>query len=172
MLPDTLITYYLEMPDSAHFQPAYVEDSAITLERLISPEVSFYRMLYNTVGETYGWRDRRLMSDVQLYEAINAPHIRVYVLRVSGEVAGYVELGFYADHAQIEYIGVFPSFHGNGCGKHLLSAAIAEAWREGAPKICVHTCNLDSASALPNYLKRGFAIVETTEEPMPDRYRI
>jgi len=171
MTPDTLITYYLEMAHPGQFQPAYVDNAPITIERLVSPDVALYRSLYDTVGETYGWRDRRLMSDDDLREAICAPNIRVYVLRVAEVTAGYFELGFYADHVQIEYIGVFPTFHGSGYGKHLLSAAIAEAWAEGAPKLCVHTCNLDSDSALPNYLKRGFVIVETTEVPMPARYK-
>jgi GNAT superfamily N-acetyltransferase len=41
-------------------------------------------------------------------------------------------------------------------GKHLLSAAIAQAWRDGAKRVWLHTCTLDDAAALPNYLKRGF----------------
>jgi GNAT superfamily N-acetyltransferase len=44
-----------------------------------------------------------------------------------------------------------------GLGKQLLSFAIDRAWEEGAKRIWLHTCTLDNAAALPNYLKRGFS---------------
>jgi GNAT superfamily N-acetyltransferase len=110
------------------------------------------------------------MSDHELEAAISAEHISIYVMSVDGVPGGYFELGHYGDHTQIEYFGLRPKYHGRGLGKHLLTMAIAEAWKNGTCTVGVHTCNLDSISALPNYLKRGFFIHHEEREPMPERY--
>ncbi|MBA3872529.1 MAG: N-acetyltransferase, partial [Anaerolineae bacterium] len=51
-----------------------------------------------------------------------------------------------------------------------LSYAIHRAWMDGAKRIWLHTCNLDGPYALDNYIKRGFSVYKTEEEPMPQRY--
>jgi hypothetical protein len=38
----------------------------------------------------------------------------------------------------------------------MLSEAVRAGWSRGANRIWLHTCSLDDAAALPNYLKRGF----------------
>ncbi|MFN8527983.1 MAG: GNAT family N-acetyltransferase [Anaerolineae bacterium] len=173
MIPDTLVTWYLAMTDRAQFVPAWADETeAISILEMREPDVAYYRFLYDGVGEVFGWRDRRLMSDKELFSAISASHIRIFVMYVNGVPGGYFELGRYPDHTQIEYFGLRPHLHGRGLGKHLLSETIAKAWEMGGDQVWVHTCNLDSESALPNYLKRGFQIIRTEEEPMPDRYRV
>jgi GNAT superfamily N-acetyltransferase len=91
---------------------------------------------------------------------------------VDGVPSGYVELAQQGRETEIAYFGLRPKYHGRGLGKHLLSFGIAKAWESGAERVVVHTCNLDATSALPNYLKRGFRVYHTTEETMPDRYKI
>jgi GNAT superfamily N-acetyltransferase len=132
-------------------------------------DVQFYRFLYDSVGDQWAWRDRRLMSDYELATALD--HASVYVLYVDGVPAGYVELARHADSTEIAYFGLRPAYMGRGLGKYLLSFGIARAWDEGAQRVTVHTCNNDAPQALPNYLKRGFQIARIEEEPMPDRYR-
>lgn len=170
IIPDKLVTYHLKMSHRAQFKPALANDASGVSITPIAPDVSFYRYLYDGVGDTFGWRDRRLMTDADLEAAISAANISIYVMYVDGVPGGYFELGHYGDHTQIEYFGLRPKFHGRGLGKHLLTAAIDKAWESGARTIGVHTCNLDSDSALPNYLKRGFAIEHVEEETMPERY--
>ncbi|MDX2162847.1 MAG: GNAT family N-acetyltransferase [bacterium] len=169
-IPDTLVTYYLEMaqpPETS--EPMHVD--GLTVLEMTTPEVGYYRFLYDSVGEIFAWRDRRLMTDADLHAAITAPHIRIWVVYLHGVPCGYFELGFYESHTQIEYFGLRPAFHGRGLGKLLLQLTIAKAWERAIVPLRLHTCNLDSDSALPNYLRRGFTVIATETEPMPDRYR-
>jgi GNAT superfamily N-acetyltransferase len=52
--------------------------------------------------------------------------------------------------------GLLLEFLGQRLGKQLLSFAIDRAWEQGANRVWLHTCTLDNAAAMPNYLKRGF----------------
>lgn len=169
--PSTLVTYYLEMTGPGQFRPSYADHTAgVMMMRMSRPDVGFYRFLYGSVGEQWRWRDRLLMSDKELEHALAKPETSVHVLYVDATPAGYVELSKQGDSTEIAYFGLRPGYIGRGLGKHLLSHGIARAWDEGAQRVFVHTCNLDSPHALENYLKRGFSIYQTFEEPMPERY--
>lgn len=168
-----LVTTYLHMTDPAQFQPSFVEapvGQSLMIMQMQKADVSFYRFMYNTVGEQWRWRDRRLMSDDELAAALSCPGCSVHVLYVDGIPAGYVELSKQGDEVEIAYFGLRPSYIGNGLGKHLLSYGIARAWETGAKRVHVHTCNLDGPHALSNYMKRGFSVYHIDEEPLPDRY--
>jgi GNAT superfamily N-acetyltransferase len=170
-VPRTLITWYLEMTDPAQFRPAWAaETTGLTLTRWPDPDIEGYRALYSAVGSALRWRDRLLMPDDELRAALHSPDTSVWVLMVEGAQAGYFELARQGDSTEIAYFGLTPPFYGRGLGKHLLSTAIAQAWADGAQRVWVHTCNLDAPAAFDNYIKRGFWLVQTTEEPMPERY--
>ncbi len=169
-VPDTLVTTYLQMTEPASFRPAYSSDPGVEIVRVDGVDVEFYRFLYNTVGELWRWRDRRLMSDGELGRILCAPGTSVYVLLANDEAAGYVELDRQGQDTEIAYFGLRPEFIGRGLGKHLLSYGIAQAWNDGTRRVWVHTCNLDGEHALNNYVKRGFDIYNVTEVAMPERY--
>ena len=84
----------------------------------------------------------------------------VYVRGTNYRPAGYVELER-RDHGDVEiaYLGLLTAFAGDGMGAHLLSGAVDHALAMGARNVLVNTCTLDSDSALPNYLARGFVTV-------------
>ncbi|MBE2267192.1 MAG: GNAT family N-acetyltransferase [Anaerolinea sp.] len=170
-MPDTFIITYLHMTDRAQFKPAYIIDPGMAIKRLEQPTVPFYRFLYDSVGDQLRWRDRRLMTDEELHAAITDPAVSIYVLYVDDEPAGYVELHRLGMDTEIEYFGLIPGNMGRGLGKHLLSFGIEQAWNDGAERVLVDTCNLDSLQALPNYLKRGFEVYDVQSKPMPDRYK-
>lgn len=169
----SLITTYLHMTDPAQFRPAYACSTpgrALMVAQVHGIDVSFYRFLYNSVGEQWRWRDRRVLSDRELAAILADPQTSVHVLYVNGVPAGYVELIERGKDTEIAYFGLRPQFIGHGLGKHLLSYGIARAWDGGAQRVWLHTCNLDGPHALDNYLKRGFEIYDTHEQPMPERY--
>lgn len=172
-IPDTLVTTYLEMTNRSQLNADYADDypGSVRIVRMNTADVPFYRFLYDSVGDQWAWRDRRLMSDAELESALALAS--VYVLYVDGVPAGYVELApnRAENSTEIAYFGLRPLYMGRGLGKYLLSFGIARAWDEGAQRVTVHTCNNDAPQALPNYLKRGFRVHHTEEEPMPDRYR-
>lgn len=134
-------------------------------------DVPTYRMLYAEVGRAYHWRDRLAWSDEVLAAHLTRPDIRIWVLRDADGVGGFFELAKGEDGAvEIAYFGLFPSRHGRGLGKALLSCAIGEGWRWGATRLWLHTCTLDGPTALPNYRARGFVPFkrETYEATLPD----
>jgi GNAT superfamily N-acetyltransferase len=171
MLPDTLITTYLEMTSQAEFRPSYNPDPALLLLESRCSTAQFYRFLYNGVGQIWHWRDRNFWSDEQLEQQLALPSTRLWVLYVSGTPAGYVELDHQGHQVEVAYFGLMPAFLGRGYGKHLLSVGIARAWESRPERVWVHTCNLDGPQALPTYQKVGFRVYQTEQEPMPERYR-
>lgn len=168
--PDVLITTYLEMTDVAQFRPDFVENSLLQMMILQRPDVAFYRFLYGEVGRVWRWRDRLIMSEDDLRQAISKPGVSIHVPYIQGAPAGYVELAREGDSTEVAYFGLRPEYMGMGMGKHLLSYGIQQAWTDGAKRLWVHTCNLDGPYALDNYIKRGFSVYKTEEEPMPRRY--
>ncbi len=168
--PSNLVTTYLHMMDRSQFRPSFIENPHVKIILMTTADVIFYRFLYSEVGKDWRWRDRLVISEHELREAISKPGVSVHVMYVDGVPAGYVELAKSGDETEVAYFGLRPEFHGNGYGKHLLSYGIAQAWQDGAKRVWVHTCNLDGPFALNNYLKRGFRIYEVHEAPMPSRY--
>ncbi len=168
--PDLLITTYLEMTRIAQFNSGYSDRSDIETVQLERPDVAFYRFLYGEVGRDWRWRDRLIMSVDELREAISQQGVSIHVLYLDGAPTGYVELAQQGDSTEIAYFGLRPEYTGMGLGKHLLSYGIHRAWVDGAKRVWLHTCNLDGPYALDNYIKRGFRVYKTEEEPMPELY--
>jgi GNAT superfamily N-acetyltransferase len=171
-IPETLVTTYLHMTHPSDFRPSYSADPNVKIITMNKVDVSFYRFLYSEVGRDYRWRDRLIIPEDELREAISKPGVSIHVLYVEGAPAGYVELDQTGDSMEVAYFGLRPEFHGNGYGKHLLSYGIECAWADGAKHVWVHTCNLDGPHALNNYLKRGFKVYDVHEAPMPQRYAV
>jgi GNAT superfamily N-acetyltransferase len=157
-LPPTIVRRtYLELRSPAELRPARASDIPARIERLDPCPIEMYRALYSSVGEQWHWRDRLAWDDEQLARHLTRDAVGVFVMRVGSEVAGYFELEKHDDGSvEIAYFGLRPEFFGRGLGGELLTRAAGEAWREGATRVWLHTCTLDSPRALPNYLARGF----------------
>src|SRR5690606_33039108 len=119
----------LEMTAPVLRQPAPTPVGKFALLRAEQPPVSFYRYLYNQVGEKWLWYERRLLPDEALAAIICDPRVEIYVLYAHGIPAGYVELDRRgADVIDIAYFGIMPEFIGRGFGSYLLDWAIDLAW--------------------------------------------
>lgn len=161
---------YLQLPSLAALTPGRGNPAA-TWERLAPCTPAEYRRLYREVGEQWHWLDRAGWSDEQLARHLARPEIAVWVLRDVGEEAGWVELERHDDGAtEIVYFGLKPGFIGRGLGAEMLARAARTAFAEGATRVWLHTCSLDSPMALPNYLARGFVPYreEDYEARLPD----
>lgn len=145
--------------------------AGVSITEEVHCDVPTYRMLYAEVGRAYHWHDRLSWSDSALAAHLARSDIRIWILRDADGTGGYFELAKSDDGAvEIAYFGLFPSRHGRGLGKALLSCAIGEGWRWGATRLWLHTCTLDGPAALPNYRARGFVPFkrETYEATLPD----
>ena len=156
---------YLELTSPGQFRPAFGEFSDLVVERVAQPTPALYRHCYRTVGEPYHWYDRRDWSDEQIRAHLAQPDITLHVATRNGALAGWYELRRVPEDgsAEIAYFGLAPDAIGRGLGKHLLSAAVRDAWAMNPTRVWLHTCTLDHPHALPNYEKRGFVRYKTEE---------
>ena len=142
----------------------------IALLRAEKPTASFYRYLYNTVGNDWLWYERRVWDDETLLKTIHDPMVEIYVLYVRGVPAGYVELDRRTPpEIELAYFGLIPDFIGMGIGKYFLRWGIDQAWSYNPSRLWVHTCTEDHVNALPTYQKAGFNVYgqETIEIDNP-----
>lgn len=148
---------YLQLVRPEDLNPAHVIDERIRIERAVNCPASFFRYLYVEVGRHYHWIDRLPWTDEELRARLGDPRVTLWVMRVEGSPAGYFELEKHEDGSvEVAYFGLLREFFGRGLGKHLLTVAVESAWAEGANRVWLHTCTLDDAAAMPNYLSRGF----------------
>ncbi len=148
---------YLEMLRPPGHDPLPQPPGDLALVRANPPTVSFYRYLYNTVGEPWLWHERRRLSDAALGEVVTDPRVEVHVLHVSGTPAGYVEIDRReAAATDLAYFGLIPDFIGMKLGPWLLDRGIRMAWAGGTRKLVVNTCTFDHPKALPLYQSMGF----------------
>lgn len=151
------VVTYLEMRERSRRANILPAAARIALLRAKAPTASFYRYLYNTVGEAWFWYQRREMTDDDLIAIIHDPLVEIYVLYADGVPAGYAELdGREEPDIELAYLGLVPEFIGRGLGAYLLGWVIDEAWRKSPERLWVHTCNLDHPRAVRSYQRAGF----------------
>ncbi|MGI9416233.1 MAG: GNAT family N-acetyltransferase [Geminicoccaceae bacterium] len=151
---------YLEMrmrPD----RPPAAPRGGVEVRRAVTPTVSFYRYLYDTVGGDWTWTARRLLDDDRLSADIHDPLVEVNVLWVDGVPAGMMELDLRPGlDIEFLYFGLMPAFIGRGLGRYALDWTIDRAWSFRPSRCWVHTCDLDHPNALAVYQKAGFVIYD------------
>ena len=148
------------------------------VERVEVPTPEFSRFLYRSVGSSWNWADRLVLTREQWQLLLDTAGSETWVLYTGGAPAGYVELlgrpGAAGTEVEIMYFGLFPEAIGRGLGGGLLTEGIRQAWQlhrrwEGfAPvnRVWVHTCSLDGPAALANYTARGMTVFRTEEEDL------
>ncbi len=155
----SVIVTYLEMTAAPTRAPAKRPKGDLALVRCNPPTASFYRYLYDTVGEPWLWHERRRLPRKELERSIQDPRVEVWVLHVDGTPAGYAEIDRRTKETDLAYFGLIPDFIGRKLGPWLLDTAIRLAWNGGAKKLVVNTCSFDHPKALPLYQSMGFVPV-------------
>lgn len=150
--------YYLEMLAPPRRSVPAPRDG-LSVSHVQTPVVPYYRALYDAVGKAYHWLSRRKMSDEALAAILGDPRNEMHVLHVDGVTAGFAELDRRQAHdIELVQFGLTGEFIGQGLGKWFLQWAIDKAWSYEPERLWLHTCTLDHAAALPNYLQAGFAL--------------
>jgi GNAT superfamily N-acetyltransferase len=148
---------YLEMRNKPQPRELQLPSANVSIIQAITPTVSFYRYLYNTVGALWLWYERRQMSDEQLRAIIQHPQVEIYVLYVDGVPAGYAELDRRNETGiELIYFGIMPEFIGQRLGPFLLNWIIDKVWSYHPQRFWLHTCTLDHPKALAIYQRAGF----------------
>ena len=152
-----VVVTYLEMSHRPNRPSALHCGEKLALVRVEHPVPSFYRYLYNTVGDPWLWYERRLMDDDTLCEIVHHHKVELYVLYYGGNPAGFVELDCrVASEIEIVLLGLLPEFIGRGLGRYLLDWAVDEAWDKEPERVWLHTCDLDHPKAIEVYQRAGF----------------
>jgi ribosomal protein S18 acetylase RimI-like enzyme len=150
---------YLEMTEKPGRPPHPAPLAKLALLRAERCTVSFYRYLYNTVGEPWIWYLRRLWSDDKLRDHLARPEIEVFVLFAAGVPAGYYELERAGNgETELCYFGLIPDFIGKCLGLYFLQAAVDNGWLGATRRLWVHTSTFDHPRALGLYQRAGFRV--------------
>src|SRR5246127_276651 len=149
LLDDTIT--YLKMVERPGGRRLPLPLDKLALMRAENCTVSFYRYLYDTVGEPWLWFERRMIGDLALAAQIRKPTIEIFVLYVRGVPAGFFELDIAAPReTKLCYFGLIPDFIGRRLGPYLLQAAIDRAWSSRPiERLWLHTSTFDHPKALP-----------------------
>jgi ribosomal protein S18 acetylase RimI-like enzyme len=165
---DVIVTY-MEMTAPPTRPTVPLPPGKHALLRVENPTISFYRFLYNTVGEQWLWTDRRRMSDAQLIAQVDHPEVELSVLYTGGQPSGFVELDRRPKpDLNFAYFGLLNEFIGRGLGKYLLNWAVDQAWSYGPQRLTVDTCTLDHPRAMGEYQRAGFRPVKQVSKRMFD----
>lgn len=152
-------TWSLEATGPAELRGAPTPPGSVEVKRSFKPSPEFGRFLYTAAGGNWYWIDRLTWTYDQWLDRLSRQRVETWILYEEGTPAGYFELdGETGGDVEIAYLGVFPSFIGRRLGAWLLTKAIQRAWAMEARRVWVHTCTLDSPSALANYQARGMRI--------------
>jgi len=157
VLEDTIT--YLEMLERPSGRRVPAPLDKLALMRAEGCTVSFYRYLYNTVGEPWLWFERRIIDDAEVAAQIHRPAIEIFALYVRGVPAGFFELDTAAAReTKLCYFGLIPDFIGRRLGPYLLQAAIDRAWSRPIDRFWLHTSTFDHPKALRVYQQAGFVV--------------
>lgn len=120
--------------------------------------VRFYRYLYDAVGATWHWWDRKRWSDARLAARLADAKVEVRLATEHGTPVGFAELDrTEGASCELAYFGLVPEALGRGLGRWFLADVIAAAWADPAlARLWVHTCSLDGPAALHTYRRLGF----------------
>jgi GNAT superfamily N-acetyltransferase len=151
----TVTTWFLEMTAPDQMRPARPVEG-FEVRALPHPDPALSRRMYDRVGAPWQWTDRLGWGIARWSAHLAQPGVSTWVGHLAGEEAGYAELVREGGDVEIASFGLLPGFEGRGMGGALLAAVTQGAWEDGAERVWLHTCSLDSPAALPAYERRGF----------------
>lgn len=162
-------TYFLEMrarPQRTHERAC---PAGIEIVRVTQPPIHFYRYLFDTVGDPWGWWERKLQTDDQIATELHDPGFVLFVPYYAGVPAGMVELDSRkSPEIRLNYFGLMPEMIGKGIGGYLMDWTVDYVWNAGAARFWLNTCTRDSPQALAMYLRAGFVQYDQRSTVMED----
>jgi GNAT superfamily N-acetyltransferase len=151
----TVTTWFLEMTSAGQLRPARPV-AGFEARPLPRPDAALSRRMYDAVGGPWQWTDRLGWGIARWRAHLAQPGVGTWIGHLEGEQVGYAELARSGGEVEIASFGLLPGFEGRGIGGALLTAVTAGVWEDGAERVWLHTCSLDSPAALPAYEARGF----------------
>ena len=160
-MKEKIIRNYLEIKSLEKLSEVKAITHNFNIELVLPEDFQLNKFFYKNVGKKHRWTDRLIWKDTDWIKYTTDSKVETYILKVTGELAGYFELIFHSDLKEIEiaYLGLLEEYHEKKLGGFLLSSAIKKCFEKNEIKrVWVHTCTLDHKNALKNYLARGMKI--------------
>lgn len=150
---------YLEQLARPALTPPVAPATPHAILRCEKPPATFYRYMFNAVGEKHHWASRRYLPDDELLELIHQPTEEIYVLYRQGWPAGFAEISF-AEPGEglIRFFGLVPEAQGERVSPWFFYEILRNAWSRDISKLRIETCTEDSPAALILYQKMGFEV--------------
>jgi len=163
-----VVTYLEMLAPPAGLAPPERPD--LSLRRVASPDVGWYRDTIRTIGEAWLWFSPLIMPEAELARLLAGPRREVLALEKTGETVGIAELDrAVAGEVEISFFGVAPSEIGTGAGRWLMARVLPLAFAPGVSRVWLHTCSFDHPAAVPFYMRCGFRpykfAIEVTDDP-------
>lgn len=147
----------------------------IALLHAPSPSLSFFRYLYENVGERWLWWERRAMDDETLSDILTDTQVEMYVLYVDGVPAGFAELDLKALKSDgtisLRLLGLMPENLNRGYGRYLLTWIIDSAWQREPERLVTTISSLDHPHAAAILQQQGFVPVGQEQKKIEDPRR-
>lgn len=168
--PDKVATIVTSLEMRARPRPAPMPMAPLSLVRWQKPAAAKYRALFARVGTPWLWFSRLAMDERELLDIIHDENVSIWaVCDRAGIEVGIIELDFrHKAECELSFFGLVPELAGKGYGRWMMAQALAAAWRPGIERVWVHTCTLDSPSALGFYIRSGFTPFARALEVFPD----
>jgi GNAT superfamily N-acetyltransferase len=162
------VVTYLEMPN----RPAQsgVSPGGVLLRQVKTPDLDWYRTQYRRAGEQWLWFSRLEMTDEQLVAVLHNSNTGIFLAECNGREIGIAELDrAQSPNVEIVSFGLFREAIGKGLGRSFMSLLLDQVWSATTERVWLHTCNLDSPTALTFYMKCGFRpykrAIEVADDP-------
>jgi GNAT superfamily N-acetyltransferase len=151
-----VITTHLQMLAQAPLKGVTLPEG-VTF-RQVTPDIDWYRDIFDRVGTPWLWFGRRLLSDEALMDILNDPLVETFTLEKDGSAEALLELDFRLEGTcELAYFGVADTLIGTGAARFLMDRAVERAWSKPIKRFYVHTCTADSQRAPDFYVRSGFA---------------
>ncbi len=162
----------LAMTKAPHYRVVPRPPGKLALLRAEGMTVSFYRYLYNIVGERWFWWERRAMGDPELKDLLSNDKIEIYVLYVDGVPAGFAELDYTKFDQErlvdIAILGLVPEYIGKGYGLYLASWVVDGVWQQEPERLTTRITSFDHPRAAGLLQQIGFNPVSQHTEKILD----
>ncbi len=135
-------TYYLEI-NKKNWVVSKFSDFSEEIKIWEKPDPSAYLSLYNEIGATWNWYNRRMINEKELEQILNNPKTIVYQYYSNDQLIGFGET-FRHDttNTELVYFGLKMDFLGKGHGKAFFHQLINETFTTNTKRIWLHTCEL------------------------------
>jgi hypothetical protein len=132
------VVTYLEMvapPDVPR-----IERPDLSVRRMASPDLAWYRSLYGRIGVQWLWFSRVVMPEDRLHALLADPSTEIHVLERHGEPLGFAELSrAVPGEVEVAMFGVVPEATGTGAARLRMETALASAWTASVRRVWLHT---------------------------------